>query len=174
MVHDIIARRAGLRIARRSFGLVLVSALAVAGLSATAQAKYENHDFDGLVAEGYGSTGKSNGFWQIGENNGTKSQLFSDTYLNNADDHAVYNYWETWTNSGVCFQPTYTSCNAPYYFFDSDESAHQTVEGWDDHYNHMGLPASASYARAAIRVRIDVPWRGDPESGQHLTTGSDY
>lgn len=166
--------RAG-RIAGRVLGLTLLSALAVGALSTAVQAKWENHYWGTIEVEGYGSTGKSYGYWEIGDtSDGTKSRLFSNLWLDDADNHTVYNYWETWANSGVCFQPDYTSCDQAYYFYASDESAHQNEEFWDDHYNHTGLPASADYARASIQVALDIPWRFDPMSGAVLTTGSDY
>jgi hypothetical protein len=94
--------------------------------------------------------------------------------MTNADNHKVYNFWATMSNSGVCLQPNYTSCTQAYFYYTSDESAHQSGTGWQYHYNTSAVDPTGSYARAEIHVNLDIPWRPDPSSGAILTTGTAY
>lgn len=156
------------------FGIAL--SLVTAG---AAEAKGEYHAWNSygnpLVVSGYGSTAKAYGQWRIADGSGgTRSYHDARVTYSNADNHTKYSKMSTYTNSGYCIAPQYTTCSQSYYFFASASTPHSNVGGWQWLYANTGLNSTASFARDAAYVCLDVPWRPDPCSGPTYTAGSEY
>jgi hypothetical protein len=129
-----------------------------------------------LTVKGQGSTGKGYGSWQVSSGgDGTRSRLTANLWYHNADDHKVFARMETWVNSGICVAPQYTSCSAAYYFEDDVDTRHSNQnDRWVNVRSSTGVPGSASYARAGIQVKLDVPFEPDPESRKLWAGGMGY
>lgn len=151
----------------------------VVGAASAAQAKAEYHYWNSssvpLTVSGYGSTVKTYGQWRVADStSGTRSWFDARTSYHNADNHKKYVKFETWTSSGYCIQPSYTTCTAQFYYYAGAESRHSNVTGWEWLYGNTDLPISANSAKGANFACLDVPWRADPCSTSAVTTGSNY
>jgi hypothetical protein len=159
-------------------GLAVGGVLAIAAGSA-AQAKdeykYWNSQSNPLVVTGYGSTVQAYGQWRVTDSaGGTMSFLDSRTWMYNADNHKKYTYFETWTSTGYCIEPQYTSCTAQFFFYAGTETPHSNTTDWQWLYASTGLPGSGNSAKGLAWTRIDVPWRDDPISGSAITLPTNY
>lgn len=127
-----------------------------------------------LSVSGYGSTASSFGTWSITHTNGTRSQLSASVRIINADDHKVYAYLTTYTNSGICFSGQYLSCSQPFYKYASTSTGRFASPVWVKTSAATSLPGTANVARAGIQTGIDIPFRADPLSTAQYTRGESY
>lgn len=154
---------------------VAASFVTASSAFAKGEYKYWNSSSNPLVVTGYGSTARAYGQWRIADGSaGTRSYHDARMTYVNADNHTKYSKMETWTNSGICIAPQYTSCTASYYFYASAGTRHSNALGWEWLYANTGLSSSGNYARDAAYACLDIPWRPDPCSGPTLTSGSAY
>jgi len=128
-----------------------------------------------LTASGYGSTGYGYGQWKVSTGtDGTKSRLYANIKLNNADNHTVYAKLKTQSNAGSCFAPDYTSCVATWYHYASSDSSHYNGSVYKQYVTRTDVNPSGDYARAIVNVCLDIPWRSDIYSGDSYTKGDWY
>lgn len=129
-------------------------------------------DADGLQrAWAYGS-------WQVvATDNGTRSVADGKVAQPSAGAHnGSYFRLETYVNSGICFQPEYTSCDSQYYYFEAAESTRVSTKEYPRRWLTVttALSPGASYARAAMQACEDRKYRPDPCSSPLFTRGNDY
>ncbi len=169
--------------ARRLTRAVAAGVLAVGAVGLTAgsaqalgEFKYWNSATSPLTVTGYGSTGRAYGGWRLYTGtDGTRAYTDANMKVNNAANHRVYVQSQTWLNAGLCVSPQYTSCSSSYYYHATATSNRISSSSWTWHYGFStGLDGSADFARAAIRARLDIPWRTDPSAGPTYTNGSKY
>lgn len=161
-----------------------VAALAVGGVLAIAagsaaqakdEYKYWNSSTNPLTVTGYGSTAKAYGQWRVADGaDGTKAFLDSRMWLQNADNHKKYTYNETWTSTGYCIEPQYTSCSAQFYFYASSETSHSNTGDWQWLYTSTYVPSSGNSARGSEWACLDIPLRSDPCNGATKTLPTNY
>lgn len=153
-----------------------VAVLILMGYSSSALALSWNSAATPLTVTGYGSTGKGHGTWTISTGtDGTRYRTSASLYLINADNHKVYAKTSNYSNSGVCFAPDYTSCQQSFYLHNTSETTHYNVaKTWKTFSSSAAVNGTADYHRAAINVKLDVPWKADPSSGATWTTGIKY
>lgn len=72
------------------------------------------------------------------------------------------------------FAPTYLSCTASYYNYNSSTTSKHDKSTWQYRTASAPVNPTADYARAGINVRIDIPWRSDISSGTTFTNGVNY
>ncbi|QOQ39539.1 hypothetical protein [Trueperella pecoris] len=94
--------------------------------------------------------------------------------INNADDHKAMLELVTYVNSGLCFAPQYTNCNQQYYWHQRANSQRVAFPAYQRVAATTSLSPNADYARARIRVVIDIPYRNDIVSNDVLTRGEKY
>lgn len=158
----------------------LLISLCVAGSSllgfvAAAYAVDWNSSGSPLTVTGYGSTGKGYGQYYVSTaSDGTKYRCSARVWLNNADNHKVHTSTDNYVNAGVCLAPKYLSCTQKYYYYSNMQSSHINAVAWTEAPLKAPVTATADYARGYIQVKLDVPWRSDPESGYSLTNGVPY
>jgi hypothetical protein len=168
----------GAWIARAAIAVAAGAVLALGAASvaeAKGEYKYWNSASNPLYVSGFGSWAKAYGQWRVADSsNGTRAFLDSYTWYNNADNHKKYAWTRTWLNSGYCAAASYLSCTASYYKGASAETPHSNRAAAEWLYASTGLSGSANYARAEVRVCLDIPLRGDPCSGSAFTSGTAY
>lgn len=128
-----------------------------------------------LKLEGYGSTAYAYGNWKASSaSDGTRSRLSGYQKLKDADNHKVYMGLETWVNAGSCVGGDLMSCTQQYYYYASTTTGHTNSESYVNKKTTTGLTAAGDYARAAVRVSLDIPWRTDKHGGWSFTGGDKY
>lgn len=175
---DRSANRRALRLARRSYGLLLAAALIVGGATA-AHAKneylYWNSSSNQLSVSGYSSTGYAYGQWRVTDgSNGTRAYGDAKVRISNALNHKVFAKFYTYVNAGYCATTPYLSCTQQYFYYADADSSHtaSTTAVWV--YANTAVPGTANYARAGVEVKLDIPNHVDPASGQSYTNGTRY
>lgn len=152
-------------------------AIGLAGFGAgIAQAtEYINSKSKPLTVVGYGSTGYGYGDWKVSTgSDGTRSRLSGYQRLNDSDNHKVYMGLETWVNAGACVSGDLLDCTQAYYYYASTTTSHTNSSAYVNKKATTGLTAAADYARAAVRVSLDIPWRTDQHGGWAYTDGNKY
>lgn len=167
------------RLARRISTIILLAgAIVVAGASAgyaLGRVRYWNSVDKPLTVSGYGSTGWGYGSWRVSTGtDGTRSRLGAHQAISNADDHRVFVKLSTWTNAGYCLATEYLQCTQQYFSYDDSDTGRTSCYCWEYLATSTGVNAAANYARAQVRVKLDVPWRPDPDSNPTYTKGDSY
>ena len=101
-----------------------------------------NSSSNPLIVSGYDSTGR--GYGNLDITTGGSGTLYSTkTYqrIMNADNHQVYARLTYFSNSGICFAPSFAQCTSQYYIHASDETEHTS---------------NASYVRDTRALRLMV------------------
>lgn len=150
--------------------------MGLVGSAAQAGTTYWNSKSQPLTATGYGSVGKGYGSWSVTtSSDGTRSRLSAYLYYKNADNHKVFAGLVTYVNSGVCVSGDLLTCTQKYFYWDaSDTPKYNVANTWAQKKTTTSVDPLSDYARAGIRVKLDIPVRPDISSGETLTKGLKY
>jgi hypothetical protein len=157
-----------IRLGRLAAVAVVGVFLSVAGAQlAVAKGEYKYWPSSGnLSVSGYGSTAYARGQWRVADSsNGTRSWLDSYTSMSNADDHRKFTHFQT---------QSATSSGGPWSLYAESGTVHSNNENWEWLYANTGVNPSGSYARARVKVCLDIPLRSDPCSGYAVTGATSY
>lgn len=130
-----------------------------------------------LIVKDDGTTrGSGYGVWNLVQtSNGLRSHGKAALKDARPGGDGIYGEMMTQSNSGICISPEYTSCNASWYNYKSD----QTSRWYQNYYSTYQLMStdvdgSGSYARAKVKVCEDQSWSGDPCTGYAYSKGNKY
>jgi hypothetical protein len=144
------------------------AALIVAGTSSTPL----------VVSDGGDVRGRGYGYHEIDQTaNGTRSHGELRLYDQKPGGSGIFGEMQTWTNAGLCFAPQYTSCQAQWYFWKTDQSGRWYDDTWSDYHVLLmttDVNPSADYARGRVRIGEDQSFSTDPHSGWAYSAGSKY
>jgi len=167
------------RPSRTSVKLVsLVTALLIVGAAlapVAVGAVWWNSSGSPLTVTGYGSTGK--GYGKLAVTSGGSGTVYSATTyqkISNADNHKVYAQLTYYSNSGVCFAPSFAQCTSQYYVHASDNTEATSSSSYVTDYESAPIDGYASYHRLRARMILAIPYRPDPGSGYSWTPGLEY
>ncbi|MDR2374317.1 MAG: hypothetical protein LBD77_09555 [Bifidobacteriaceae bacterium] len=164
---------------KRVIGGAIAALLIVGGSALAANAAVTrawNSSSNPLKVAGYGSTGWAYGSFTVSTgSDGTKARGTNAAKYSNADNHKVYVKQITYVNAGYCVASEYLSCSQAYYKYTENDSTHiNVVNTWKAANTKTSVPGTADYAKGGFHVKLDIPLRGDPGSGQSLTKGVNY
>lgn len=139
----------------------------VASSVAHAKGEYKYWPSSGSISvSGYGSTAWAYGQWRVADSSaGTRSWLDSYTWYVNADDHKKYAHFQTRVS---------TLPGGPFNYYAEAETSHSNQQSGQWLYANTAVSPSHSYARAHVRVCLDIPFRTDPCSGFVITGVTSY
>lgn len=161
MIRQTLWRVAGITLA-----IGVGAVLAVGGASAAlAKGEYKYWPSSGDISvSAYGSTAYAHGQWRVADSSGgTRSFLDSYTTYNNADNHKKYALLQTQVGS---------SSSGPWTNWYADETAHSANTYWEWLYADTSVSGTSSWARAGVKVCLDIPFRSDVCTNSFTYTGS--
>ncbi len=154
------------RLAGAAVAAAVGSALAF-GITSTAFAKgeYKYWPSSGnITVSSYGSTAYANGQWRVADSaSGTRSFLDSYTTYSNGDDHKKYALLQTQVGS---------KSTGPWTDWYAAETPHSANTYWEWLYANTSVSGSSSWARAGVKVCLDIPLRSDVCTNSFTYTGS--
>lgn len=128
-----------------------------------------------LTVTGYRSTGQGHGTWKVSVgSDGTRSRLSAQLRLRNSDNHRVFAHLTTQTDAGYCHTGGQGDCQFSWADHASATTQRHAGSAWKPFTTSTGVNPDGQWARARVRVQIDVPWRKDPASNAVYTARSSY
>jgi len=92
----------------------------------------------------------------------------------NAENHKVYARITYQTDAGSCATTPTTTCSQPFYYWATDYTEHTNHGDYLSRWESAPVHPNGSEGRILVRMRLDIPWRSDPQSGLTVSGSVDY
>lgn len=129
-----------------------------------------------LTVTGYGSVGRGYGYLEIRHtSSGTMYRARTFQKIWRADiNHRVYARLVYFSNSGICFAPSFAQCRSSWFVHTSDKTEPTKYAGYASDWEYAPIDGYANFHRLRARIVLAIPWRPDPSSGYAYTNGIEW